>query len=291
MKVVYGHTDSIYVKCDSVELATEALVEINAHVRESFPNALGLQEHPVVLEFEKYYSALGVGITKNRNAGLVSWEDGVWLDEPKFTMTGFTAKRISETKLAKRVQTTVLKMWINSDSKEDIDEYCRKEYLDTLSGSVDMLDIIKRSRLNENRLKVKCSCNRKYDVVNLYKIKECNKCANPKKNFKTVEGKRPTYGSGIIGMLYAMEKLNMVFEDSYVYIKVITDGFFTHPLTDEAKPATYIAGSKYADLEGFSPDWKHYAKQVISQAEPIYKAMGWETNSIVSNTQTLERWW
>ena len=50
MKVVYGHTDSIYVKCDSVELATEALVEINAHVRESFPNALGLQEHPVVLE-------------------------------------------------------------------------------------------------------------------------------------------------------------------------------------------------------------------------------------------------
>ena len=37
---------------------------------------MGLDNHPVVLEFEKYYSALGVGTTKNRNAGLVSWEDG-----------------------------------------------------------------------------------------------------------------------------------------------------------------------------------------------------------------------
>ena len=104
MKVVYGHTDSIYVQIDSVEKAQTAIKEIEESVREHFPNVMGLDEHPVVLEFEKYFSALGVGTVRNRNAGLVSWEDGEWLDEPKFSMTGFTAKRVSETKLAKEVR-------------------------------------------------------------------------------------------------------------------------------------------------------------------------------------------
>ena len=57
MKVVYGHTDSIYIKCDSVEKAKVAIEEINDHVRESFPNVLGLEQHPVVWEFEKFYPA------------------------------------------------------------------------------------------------------------------------------------------------------------------------------------------------------------------------------------------
>ena len=96
MKVVYGHTDSIYVQIDSVEQAQTAIKQIESKVREHFPNVLGLDEHPVQLEFEKYFSALGVGTVRNRNAGLVSWEDGVWLDKPKFTMTGFTAKRVSK---------------------------------------------------------------------------------------------------------------------------------------------------------------------------------------------------
>ena len=105
MKVVYGHTDSIYVQIDSVEKAQDAIKEIESSVREHFPNVMGLEQHPVVLEFEKYYSALGVGTTKNRNAGMITWKDGEWLDEPEFIMTGFTAKRVSETKLAKGVQT------------------------------------------------------------------------------------------------------------------------------------------------------------------------------------------
>ena len=128
MKVVYGHTDSIYVQIDSVEKAQTAIKEIEASVREHFPNVLGLDEHPVQLEFEKYFSALGVGTVRNRNAGLVSWEDGVWLNKPKFTMTGFTAKRVSETKLAKEIQTQVLQMWVKENTRETINGYLYKEY-------------------------------------------------------------------------------------------------------------------------------------------------------------------
>ena len=96
MKVVYGHTDSIYVKMpfDQAEQTRERL---NNHVRKLFPNLLGLEEHPVELEFEKYFESLGVGVTKNRNAGLISWKDGKFLEEDEFFMTGLIAKRVSET--------------------------------------------------------------------------------------------------------------------------------------------------------------------------------------------------
>ena len=128
MKVVYGHTDSIYVQIDSVEKAEEAIKEIESSVREHFPNVMGLEQHPVVLEFEKYYSALGVGTTKNRNAGMITWKDGKWLDEPEFVMTGFTAKRVSETKLAKEVQTDVLTMWVNEKPMTEINKYLHDKY-------------------------------------------------------------------------------------------------------------------------------------------------------------------
>ena len=91
MKVVYGHTDSIYVKIEdnNIETAEKALVVLNEHVRELFPNVMGLKEHPVTLEFEKYFKSLGVGATKNRNAGLITWKDGNFLEEEEFVMTGF----------------------------------------------------------------------------------------------------------------------------------------------------------------------------------------------------------
>ena len=52
MKVVYGHTDSIYVQIDDVDKAKKAIKVIEDEVRKSFPNVLGLEQHPVVLEFE-----------------------------------------------------------------------------------------------------------------------------------------------------------------------------------------------------------------------------------------------
>ena len=94
MKVVYGHTDSIYVQIDDIDRALETVKEIENVVRKKFPNVLGLAEHPVALEFEKYYSALGVGITKNRNAGMITWEDGVRRRYNIFPLCGVLKKYI-----------------------------------------------------------------------------------------------------------------------------------------------------------------------------------------------------
>jgi len=293
MKVVYGHTDSIYVQIDSVEKAQTAIKEIEASVREHFPNVLGLDEHPVVLEFEKYFSALGVGTTKNRNAGLVSWDDGEWLDEQKFTMTGFTAKRVSETKLAKEVQTTALKMWVQQRSKEEINKYLHDTYVSVLEGKIDIESIIKRARLRNNRLTVKCpDCGLKHHIKE--PIKWCKKCGTEGKLFVTLENKKPSLGEGIAGMLYAWEHTNMEFDDSYLFLKAKhLHKTYTHPLTGERRNAEYVSGTTYADFKGYVPDWKHYAEQVVEKAKPIYKAMEWDLSSIRTGKiqKNLDDWW
>tara|TARA_R100000030_G_scaffold99096_2_gene89786 strand:+ start:945 stop:1859 length:915 start_codon:yes stop_codon:yes gene_type:complete len=303
MKVVYGHTDSIYVQIDSVEKAQTAIKEIEASVREHFPNVLGLNEHPVVLEFEKYYKALGVGTVKNRNAGMITWEDGQWLDEPKFTMTGFIAKRVSETKLSKEVQTTVLKMWANEEPLEKINAYLNKTYLNVLNGNFDSTKLIKRTRLRKLRTTVRCpECFRKYDLKDISKIKVCgenegvngiHKCGQPVKTFTTLEKKRPSISSGIAGIIACWQNKNMEFNDSYVYLKVKNSHeTFIHPLTKEKKPVEYVAGRVYSDFKGYTPDWQHYANQVIDKAKPVYKAMGWDLSTIRTGKiqKSLEEW-
>jgi len=297
MKVVYGHTDSIYVQIDSVEQAQKSIKEIEAKVREHFPNVMGLDNHPVVLEFEKYYSALGVGTTKNRNAGLVSWEDGEWLKKPKFSMTGFTAKRVSETKLAKEVQTNALKMWVEGKTQAEIVQYLHREYTTVLDGQISIMPLLKRSRLRQNRFTVKCpECKTQYhlrDCIHL-KHKVCEKCATPTKQFTTLEGKKPTIGSGIAGVLYAWEKKDANFDDSYIYLKVKgVNDFYTHPLTHERREVEYISGTTAKDLGSCSPDWGFYSQQVIKKAEPIFKAMGWDTTAIRTGKiqSSLDEWW
>ena len=120
---------------------------------------------------------MGVGTTKNRNAGLVSWEDGEWLEEPKFTMTGFTAKRVSETKLAKEVQTNVLKMWVEQKDMKEINKYLHEKYNDVINGKIENKEIIKRSRLRKERFEVKCpECGKQHHLNECLKIKWCDRC-------------------------------------------------------------------------------------------------------------------
>lgn len=289
MKVVYGHTDSIYVQIDSIEQAKEVVKRIEKDVKKNFPNLLGLEQHPVVLEFEKYYSALGVGITKNRNAGMIVWEDDVFLEKPKFTMTGFTAKRVSETKLAKSIQTDVLKMWVSEKNQREINKHLYDTYLEVLNGNIPISSIIKRSRLRENRFSLQCKFKHKHHLKDLtgdkyicghQRNKNSMPCQEHVKDFQTIEGKRPSIASGIAGIVHSWTNRDMTFDDSYLHMKVKTDETYLHPLTKEVRTVAYVAGTTYADFEEYSPDWEHYAEQVVKKAEPIYKAMGWNISGI-----------
>jgi glycine/serine hydroxymethyltransferase len=107
-----------------------------------------------------------------------------------------------------------------------------------------------------------------------------------------MEGKRPTIGSGVAGVISAWQNSNANFDDSYLFLKVKSHDTYINPLSKEKRKVEFIAGTTYADFENCTPNYKHYAEQVIKKAEPIYKAMNWDTSAIRTNKiqQSLEEW-
>ena len=297
LKVVYGHTDSIYVQIDSIEESQKTLVILNDHVRKNFPNILELEEHPVTLEFEKYFHSLGVGITKNRNAGLITWKDGIDLEEMEFTMTGFTAKRVSETKLAKEVQLTVLRMWAEGKSEEEVSSYLNDKYFEVLNGKIPLSDVLKRSRYRDLRFQVVCSTCKKNSNLNDLVSSTC--CSLPK--LKTTEGKNVTVGAGITGILfYNNLPDNAPIEDSYLYCKIKenSNNKFIHPVTQQVVVSTWYSANNEKEINSFMKtsgsfiDWFYYANTVVRKAEPVYLAMDWSNKKITKdkNQKDLEEW-
>ena len=76
----------------------------------------------VALEFQRY-SALGVCITKIMR--MITWEDDAFW-KPKFTMTGFTAKRVSKPNYEGSAN-KVLQMWL-SKTQGEINNYLYETY-------------------------------------------------------------------------------------------------------------------------------------------------------------------
>jgi len=306
MKVVYGHTDSIYVQIPTIEQSQSICEEINTHVQTLFPNVMGLENHPVQLEFEKYYKTLGVGTVMNRNAGFISWKDGYNLPEPEFVVTGFTMKRISQTQLEKEVQKTVIEMWVTEKTEEEITKYVKTIFNDVRQGQISLSDITKRTRLREERLKIKHRCGKQFTfdgLINIWRTHnrmaslypECLKCGEdmPKAMFTTLEGKRITIGSGIAGLLYYNQNNTIPIDDSYIYMKCLSEGKrFLTPFGEE-KPISYISAKEESELKGFTPDYNFYAETVIKKAKPIFDAMVWDINTCRDdNNQTgLDDWW
>lgn len=263
MKVVYAHTDSIYVPIESVEKAKEICKEVNSHVQELFPNLLGLSENPVQLEFEKYYQSLGVGCTKNRNAGFISWKDGEYLDEPQFIVTGFSMKRISENKIGKEFQKELLQMWASVHPYDKVMDYCKKTYNDVKKGRIPLSDIIKRGRVRQD--------------LNAYKA----------------------VGGGIAGVCYYNQHISPddPITDSFLFIEcshIEGPQWFMLPSGDKDRKATYVAVKEMKEFDDrFIPNWNAYAfKSIIKKAKPIFDAMGWNIQEITidENQRGLNDW-
>ena len=305
MKVVYGHTDSIYVEMP-FDQAEQTRDIINNHVRKLFPNLLELEEHPVELEFEKYFESLGVGVTKNRNAGLISWKDGKWLDNPEFTMTGFMAKRMSITQLAKTIQSEVLMMWVNQASEKEVTAHLRAQYNRVLQGKVHFKNLLIRSRFREVRFMYKCGfCDKQYTAKQSVDVRKqftsnvhCTKCGNDLL-LKTIEGKNPSVGAGVEGVMWYNQNNKIEIDDSYVCIKVVDDPArvnYINPITGVIKRPSYLSAPTIEELGKLSEnyiDYGHYAQSIIKKALPIYNAMNWDISPISRdlNQRTLDEWW
>ena len=54
----------------------------------------------------------------------------------------------------------------------------------------------------------------------------------------------------------------------------------------------FVSGTIYEDFDNYTPDWEHYAEQVLKKAQPVYKAMDWDLSSIRTGRiqKKLEEW-
>lgn len=307
MKVVYAHTDSLYVPVPSIEKAQEIREILNTHIQENvFPNIMGLEDHPMDLEFEKYYSVLGVGATKNRNAGFINWKDGVYLQKEEFVCTGFTLKRIAESKIGKEIQKEALQMWINQKTEDEIITYVSDLFHKVRTGKVSPLDLTKRSRVRENRLTLKCGCRKTYDLEYIRALlkrvpdADCEKdrCNRKLKKCTTTEGKRPAYGGGFAGVLYYNEHVNPKdkLNDSFYHMRCnfkLPQSLTYTNWNGEEKNASYIAVRNLAELKDYEPDWNFLAEsEVIKKVHPIFDAMEWDIAKLKRDNQqrTLDEW-
>ena len=212
----------------------------------------------------------------------------------RIEMTGFTAKRVSETKLAKEVQINTLKMWIEGTKKSEILNYLNSVYSNVLLGKVTLDSLIKRSRYREERFNVKCkNCKRK---TTLFKLMD-NPCCTSMK-IETLEGKRPAVGSGIEGIIFYNSNHEVPIEDSYIFVKVsYINKKYMHPLYQKLTEPSYLSANTLAELDSLinkhgTIDYKHYANMVVKKAEPIFNAMGWDSKEIIKDNRQkeIEEW-
>jgi hypothetical protein len=299
MKVIYAHTDSIYVPVPSIERAKEIQQILNQHVQETiFPNVMNLEEHPIDLEFEKFYSVLGVGATKNKNAGYITWKDGVHLSEPEFFATGFTLKRIAESNIGKEIQKEAVEMWINQKTEKEIIDYAKEWFNKILNGKVEKSDLAKRSRIKSDRLTVQCSCKKKYNIEQLRRVLNiipdaiCEKesCNSQLRYCKTVEDKRPSFSGGFAGLLYYNEHINPTdkITDSFYHMKCQSNKTYTD-WNGQEKKVNYVAVRNLSELESFEPDWIFLAQsEIIKKVSPIFAAMNWDVTKIIADDKQKE---
>ena len=261
VKVVYAHTDSIYIPIENVDKAQVICKEINSKVQESFPNVLGLDNHPVQLEFEKFYKTLGVGIKKNRNAGFISWKDGYYLDNPEFVVTGYSMNRRSESKICRDFQKELLQRWVSEETLEEINMFCKGIYNDAKHGRYELSDIVKQKRVR-----------RKLE------------------DYKSISG-------GMAGVCYYNQHIDPdnPIEDSFLYLQcsnVVGPQFIILPNGKERR-ASYIAVKEMKEFnEKYTPDWGAYANAIVKKAKPIYDAMGWNVREFMidEKQKNLSEW-
>ena len=125
-EVLYGDTDSIFVKKDklSLEKIRDEVEKLIEEISEKFP---------VQIEVDEYYKTIFF-VEKKRYAGLT--EDGI------LVVKGLEVRRGDWCELAKNVQKSVIEIILKEENPEKAAEYVRKVINDIKSGKVRLEDVV-----------------------------------------------------------------------------------------------------------------------------------------------------
>lgn len=136
MEVIYGHTDSVFVLCETPELGQKHIASINETMS------------PIETEFEKWCSAMLIS-AKNRYAGMTEWTDGEYHDH-KLYVKGIELKQNRLPKVMKTVMSRVIHSLLTNKPEEVTTEWLTDKITAVVNGNVDDKDLCIRARLKQN---------------------------------------------------------------------------------------------------------------------------------------------
>jgi DNA polymerase elongation subunit (family B) len=256
-EVIYGHTDSIFVKVKDVDDAKSLCLLLNQHIQNEVFN-----EH-VILEFEKYAKSFFLSKKKNRYCGYLSWKDGKDIDDEFFVM-GFEMKKSNETKLAKDVQSKILQMVAQGKTEEDVTKYAKAMYKLVKGGKYKSSSIIKQSRLR-----------------------------TPLEDYKSIAGgvAGVLFYNQEIGKIEVGDSYYFYTVDN----KGIKNFPRQYEVKGRIRNVEYIAFKKLEEvLENFPINWVRLAdSEITKKVTLIYESLRWDLSAIANDGKqtTLDSWW
>jgi len=136
MKVIYGHTDSVFVLCDSPELGKIHIASINDDMS------------PIITEFEKWCSSMLI-VAKNRYAGMTKWTEGEYHD-PKLYVKGIELKQNRLPAIMKRVMSETIEGLLTGISEGQMTTNLTSLITGVVKGEVDGKDLCINAKLSRN---------------------------------------------------------------------------------------------------------------------------------------------
>ena len=135
-KVIYGHTDSVFVLIPSPQEGMDVLREINISMA------------PIETEFEKWCSTM-ILMAKNRYAGNVLWTDGSYHD-PKLYVKGIEMKQSRMPQVMKQCMEDVIGGILSADGEEIITDKLTSIILKVINKEADPNDLCMKGKLDRD---------------------------------------------------------------------------------------------------------------------------------------------
>ncbi len=136
MRVIYGHTDSVFCIIPTPQAGTTKTASINAEMT------------PIEVEFEKWCSRMII-LAKNRYAGLVEWTDGK-THEPKPYYKGIEMKQSRMPKVMKTVMSDVITGMLSGLREEEVTSAVRDLIDDVMQGNIAVDDLCMKGELKKD---------------------------------------------------------------------------------------------------------------------------------------------
>lgn len=136
LKVLYGHTDSVFVSCG------------NRGYLEDMIDILNKKLSPIEVQFEKWCDSM-ILMAKNRYAGLVTWTDGQEHSE-KLYIKGIEMKQSRMPQVMKDAMQDIIFGLLTKQTENDVTNHLKVTIDTIVKGEADPLSLCMKGKLDRN---------------------------------------------------------------------------------------------------------------------------------------------